>query len=42
MEKEKISLKERFEKYKGPNLCKEFSWDEPVGKEKLDNIDNSI
>ena len=32
-EKVKISLKDRIEKYKGPNLSKEFSWDEPVGKE---------
>lgn len=31
--KEKISLKERFSKYKGPNLTKEFDWDEPKGNE---------
>ena len=29
----KISLKEEFEKYNGENLSKEFTWDEPVGKE---------
>lgn len=27
-----ISLEERIKKYKGPNLTKEFSWDEPKGK----------
>ena len=31
--KNKISLKERFDNYDGPNLVKEFSWDEPKGKE---------
>lgn len=31
--KKKISLKEEFEKYKGKNLAKEFSWDDPVGNE---------
>ena len=31
--KEKISLKEKFEKYNGKNLAKEFSWDEAQGKE---------
>ena len=31
--KQKISLEERFKNYKGPNLCKEFSWDGPVGRE---------
>lgn len=30
---EKISLKKRFEAYKGKNLAKEFSWDNPKGKE---------
>ena len=30
---EKISLKERIEKYSGENLSKEFEWDEPQGKE---------
>ena len=30
-----ISLEERIKKYKGPNLTKEFSWDEPKGKEIL-------
>ena len=29
----KISLKEKFEKYKGTNLAKDFVWDEPRGKE---------
>ena len=29
----KISLKERFENYKGNNLAKEFSWDDPIGEE---------
>ena len=28
-----ISLAERFEKYNGENLAKEFSWDEAKGKE---------
>ena len=31
--KHKISLKEKFNNYDGPNLAKEFSWDEPKGKE---------
>ncbi len=31
--KKKISLEERFKKYQGENLAKEFSWDEPKGKE---------
>lgn len=30
---EKISLEERFNKYNGENLSKEFIWDEPKGKE---------
>ena len=29
----KISLKERFEKYNGENLTKEFEWDEAKGRE---------
>lgn len=29
----KISLKERFEKYNGENLAKEFEWDEAKGRE---------
>ena len=29
----KISLKERFDNYKGKNLCKDFKWDDPVGEE---------
>ena len=32
--KEKISLNERFNNYNGKNLAKEFSWDNPKGKEK--------
>lgn len=31
--KQKISLEERFKRYNGDNLSKEFSWDEPRGKE---------
>ena len=31
--KEKISLSERFNNYNGKNLAKEFSWDDPKGKE---------
>ncbi len=31
--KKKISLEEKFLNYKGTNLAKEFSWDEPKGKE---------
>ena len=31
--RKKISLADRFAKYKGDNLAKEFSWDESVGKE---------
>ena len=31
--KEKISLEERFLKYKGENLAKDFTWDNPQGKE---------
>ena len=31
--KQNISLKERFDKYNGENLSKEFEWDEPVGNE---------
>lgn len=31
--KEKISLEEKFAKYKGENLAKEFSWDNKKGKE---------
>ena len=31
--KTRISLKERFEKYNGENLAKDFSWDEAKGKE---------
>lgn len=31
--KKKTTLKERFEKYKGENQTKSFTWDEPKGKE---------
>lgn len=32
--KNNISLSERFKNYKGPNLAKEYNWDdEPRGKE---------
>lgn len=29
----KISLKERFRKYNGENIAKNFAWDSPKGKE---------
>ena len=29
----KISLEEKFAEYNGDNLAKEFSWDEPQGKD---------
>ena len=29
----KINLEERFKNYKGPDLTKEFEWDDPRGKE---------
>ena len=31
--KKKISLEERIKNYHSDNLAKDFSWDEPVGKE---------
>ncbi len=31
--KKKISLEEKFKNYHGENLAKDFSWDDPVGKE---------
>ncbi len=31
--KNKISLKEEFEKYNGDNISKDFEWDEPIGEE---------
>ena len=31
--KRKISLKEKFNKYNGENLAKDFSWDEDKGRE---------
>lgn len=33
IEKEKVSLEERFANYDGENLVKDFVWDEPKGKE---------
>ena len=33
--KKQKDLKERIKNYKGPNLAKEFKWDEPRGKEFL-------
>lgn len=32
-EKSKVSLKKLFDKYSGPNLTKEFVWDDARGKE---------
>lgn len=32
-DKNKIALSEKFKKYNGENLAKDFSWDESVGKE---------
>lgn len=29
----KMSLEEKFRNYKGENLSKNFTWDEPVGRE---------
>ncbi|MBR3523992.1 MAG: AbrB/MazE/SpoVT family DNA-binding domain-containing protein [Bacilli bacterium] len=31
--KQKISLEKLFEQYNGSNLAKDFSWDEPQGRE---------
>ena len=31
--KKKISLEEKFKNYHWENLAKDFSWDDPVGKE---------
>lgn len=33
LKRERISLKKRIANYDGPNLCKEFVWDEATGKE---------
>lgn len=33
IKKNKISLEERFSKYNGENLAKDFSWDNARGKE---------
>lgn len=33
--KNKISLKNEFEKYKGEDISTEFEWDESIGKEIL-------
>lgn len=32
----KETLKDKIKKYKGPNLAKDFSWDEPRGKEIIE------
>ena len=32
----KETLEDKIKKYKGPNLAKDFTWDEPIGKEKLE------
>lgn len=32
-QKKKISLRERFKEYNDKNLAKDFSWDEPKGRE---------
>lgn len=31
--KQKVSLREKFNNYKGKNLSNEYSWDEAVGRE---------
>lgn len=31
--KKGVSLKDKIESYQGPNLCKEFVWDESEGRE---------
>lgn len=33
VKKQSLTLEERIKNYKGPNLAKEFSWDEPQGRE---------
>lgn len=33
IKKSNKTLKEKIEEYDGPNLSKEFEWDDPVGKE---------
>lgn len=33
VKKQFVSLEERIKQYKGPNLSKDFNWDEPKGKE---------
>ncbi len=38
LKKEKISLNERFSKYNGENLAKDFAWDEPRGIGVLNSI----
>ena len=35
VKKQSLSLEERIKQYKGPNLAREFSWDEPQGEEIL-------
>ena len=33
VKKQNLSLEERIKQYNGPNLVKDFCWDEPKGKE---------
>ena len=33
VKKQNLALEERIKQYKGPNLAKDFCWDEPKGKE---------
>lgn len=33
IKKSNKTLKEKIEEYEGPNLRKEFVWDNPIGKE---------
>ena len=33
VKKQNLSLEERIKQYNGPNLAKDFCWDEPKGKE---------
>lgn len=35
VKKQSLSLEERIKQYKGQNLAREFSWNEPQGKEIL-------
>ena len=36
-EKNKISLEQKFKEYEGENLAKDFSWDEDVGREIIED-----